>query len=120
MAEVAFKREETQIDGEISQLDRLINDAEGRNREETRHSNRTDYPRLRAAQLKVASIQEEIHDHIRRMEHMRTLPLAFMDRAREWVLGRQRHLEWLKQQLTVAEAQPGREMERLMAGGENN
>ena len=108
MAQVRYQQEEREIDEEISRLDREIRDDEGLEREDDRHQHRTDYPRLRDHQRKLAAIKNELVEHITRMQTMRNLPLSFMQRAREWVAGRQRYLESLKRKLSEAEAEEQR------------
>jgi len=108
MAEARFQREEREIQKEIRQLDRELQDYSARMRAETRRELRTEHPRLRAHRRKIASIKDALVAHISRMQTTRNLPLSFRQRAREWVYGRERYLESLKQKLSEAEAEERR------------
>jgi hypothetical protein len=119
IAEARFQREEREIQKEIRQLDRELQDDEAQIRAltrreiaEIRRELGIDHPRLCAIRRIIASIKDALVAHSSRMRTTRDLPLTFRQRAREWVYGRERYLESLKQKLSEAEAEERRLLAR--------
>ena len=96
MTAARLQREERELKKEIIQLDREIQDDYAQSRARTRTLRD---PGLLAIQRKIASIKDELVDHISRSD------LHYTQRARERVFGRERYLESLKQRLRRAEFQ---------------
>ena len=115
MALARFEREEREIEAEVGQLDREIRDASALDREGERRDLRAVSPELHAQRQKIAAIKDELVEHIGRMQTTRNLPPSFMQRVREWVAGRELHLESLKRRLSEAEAERGRLRAQLRA-----
>lgn len=108
MALARFEREEREIAAEIGQLDREIRDELALERGDRTRHRRTVSPILHDQRQKIAAIKDELVEHIGRMQTTRNLPPSFMQRVREWVTGRERHLESLKRRLSEAEAEARR------------